>query len=468
MLSGMSKHAPLRMLILKNAFANVIGGLGTAIFNLLLPALVARYLGKLEFTVWNLALQVIVYLQIFGFGLQNAVTRFIAHGHELNDLSDQRKTIKAGLVLTAWFASLALLAVAALVVFYPVIFADIPTPMVNEFRLCIVALGLSAAWQLFALVPNGIFIGIQQNIIPVGAQLLVRLLSLGAILLVLSRWADLTVLSLTFALSGALLVPLCFMAAYRWAGEKIREMGKLDKQRFRELVRYCGTMAAWNVAILLISGLATMLVGYFDFARVAAYSLAVTLITIMAGLQQALMSPLISAGAKLNARAESRDELPALLIRATRLCLIGLLVSVLMIMALGDWFLKIWLGNGYSPDIISLLVVLAIGSMVRNTTVPYAMLLMALNMQKQALVTAFVEGVITLGASVVLGYRMGAMGVAYGALLGSVAGSLSQYLYNFKRTRVLVPDIARYGVRSGAFLVMPLAMILLLMRQYGA
>lgn len=461
---GFTKITPARIIFLKNAFANVIGGLGIAAFNLVLPALVARYLGKLEFTVWNLALQVIIYLQIFGFGLQNAVTRFIAHGHELNDLVDQRKTVKAGLVLATLFTTLAVLAVVLLIVFYPVIFSDIPAIMVGDFRLCIAVLGFSAAWQLFALVPNGVFIGVQQNFIPVAVQLTVRVLSLVVIFFVLKQWSDLTFLSIAFAISGALVVPLSFLAVYRLANDKIKEMGALDLPRFRELRSYCGSMAALYIAILLISGLATMLVGYFDFSHVPAYSLAVTLITIMAGLQQALMSPLISAGAKLNARPESRAELSNLMIRSTRICVIVLFLSVVTIQFFGDWFLKIWLGNGYSPDIIDLLMVLVIGSMVRNATVPYAMLLMALNMQKLALITAFIEGVITLTASVVLGSHLGAMGVAYGALLGSVAGALSQYLYNFKRTRVLVPDIWRYGVQSGAFAVMPIAAIFLLLR----
>lgn len=461
---GFMKITPARVLFLKNALANVIGGLGTAVFNLLLPALVARYLGKLEFTVWNLALQVIIYLQIFGFGLQNAITRFVAHGHELNDLVDQRKTIKAGLILTALFSMLALLAVGLLIVFYPIIFSDIPANMVAGFRVCIAVLGFSAAWQLFALVPNGIFIGIQQNFMPVAVQLTVRAVSLVTIFFILNQWPDLTLLSIALSISGALLVPLSFLAVYRFANDKIKGMGALDLPRFRELRSYCGTMAAWNVAILLISGLATMLVGYFDFAHAAAYSLAVTLITIMGGLQQALMSPLISAGAKLNARAESRAELPDLMIRSTRICLLVMLFSVVMIQFFGDWFLKIWLGNGYSGDIIDLLLVLTIAALIRNTSVPYAMLLMALNMQKQALITSFIEGVIILSASIVLGSRFGAMGVAYGSLLGSLAGTLSLYFYNFKHTRVLVPDIRRYGVQSGAFAVVPIAVILLLMR----
>src|SRR5476649_33324 len=113
--------ASLRNLFLKNAVANVIGGAGSALFNLLLPALVVRHLGKLEFSIWSLALQILIYLQIFGFGLQTAMTKFIAHGYELNDLEDQRKTLKAGLVIVSSFVLLAVVAVIGLVIFYPLL-----------------------------------------------------------------------------------------------------------------------------------------------------------------------------------------------------------------------------------------------------------------------------------------------------------------------------------------------------------
>lgn len=463
-LLGFMKNAPLRVIFLKNAFANVVGGIGAAVFNLLLPALVARYLGKLEFSVWNLALQVVIYLQIFGFGLQNAVTRFFAHGHELNDLQDQKKTVKAGLYLAGMFSCMALVAVAVLIIFYPIIFSDIPPAMVGEFRICIALLGLSAAWQLVALVPSGVFWGLQKNIVPVGAQLLVRIMSIVMIFVVLQQWPSLMWLSLTFAICGALVVPLNFLAMARWATGLVKQALPLDMGRFRELRAYCASMAVWNIAMLLVSGLATMMVGYFDFQRVASYSLALTLITIMIGLQQALMSPLISAGAKLNARAETRAELPPLLIKATRICFAGLLVSIVLIKFFGDWFLKIWLGSGYSDDILSLLLVLAVANMIRNTAVPYAMLLMALNMQKQVQVTVFIEGAITLIASVVFAYQYGALGVAYGALVGAVAGLASNFLINFKRTRILVPDIKAYGLRSGAFLLIPVSVTILLLR----
>ena len=430
----------------------MIGGAGSALFNLLLPALVVRHLGKLEFSVWSLALQVLIYLQIFGFGLQTAMTKYIAHGHALIDIEDQRKTVKAGLVLAGIFALLAAVAVGGLVIFYPLLFSNVPRELVSEFRICIFVLGISAAWQLLSLMPMGLFIGMHRNIIPVTAQLLVRMLSLFMLWVVLQNGAGLLVLSLTMAICGALLVPMNYMAARRWASDLLIQLGALDRVRFREMLGYCGSLAVWNIAMLLVSGVAIMMVGYFDFQRVASYSLAATLITIMIGVQQAIISPLLPAGAKLNAREETRPELAGLLNRSTLICMLSLGLSVLLMKFLGDWFLQLWLGKGYSPDILKILLILAAANLIRNTALPYSMLLLAVNMQKQVQLTVLVEGIVTLIASLTLASSHGAIGIAYGALVGSIAGLLCNYTFNFSKTRLLVPNILKFSIKSGIYI----------------
>ncbi len=62
-----------------NSFINVSGGLGTAAVSLLLPAIVAKYLSAGEFSLWSLALQIIVYVNLLGFGLQLAAARAVSY-----------------------------------------------------------------------------------------------------------------------------------------------------------------------------------------------------------------------------------------------------------------------------------------------------------------------------------------------------------------------------------------------------
>lgn len=447
--------------MLKNAFANVIGGAGTALFNLLLPAMVVRHLGKVEFSLWSLALQVLVYLQIFGFGLQIAVTRFIAHAHELGDIEDQRKTVAAGLMLARRFIALALLAVVLLVLVYPMLFSNVPPEMTTDFRLSVGLLGGSAALQLAALVPAGIFTGMHRNIIPVLLQMSVRFAALFSLWLALIQKTGLVVLALVMAGVSVLIVPISKLAVGRWAGHLHGNLGKVDRARLSELGAYCSSMAVWNIAMLFVSGLATMIVGYLDFQKTGAYSLATSIITIMVGVQQALMSPLLPAGARLNARDETRDQLPQLLIRSTRICLLGLFASVLAIEFLGRPLLEVWLGKQtYVDDVFGLLVILAIANLIRNTALPYAMLLLSVNRQKQVQYTVVIEGSVTLLSSLFLGHLYGAKGVAYGSLIGSLSGVASNFLFNFSKTRVLVPNTLHYSVASLLVLVMPAIAVL--------
>ena len=455
------KTASLRSLFFKNAVANVLGGAGSALFNLLLPALVVRHLGKLEFSVWSLALQVLIYLQIFGFGVQTAMTKFIAQGYELDDVEDQRKTLKAGMVLVSGFVLLAFFAVILLVIFYPMLFSNVPPEFSGEFRMCILLIGTSAAWQLFSLIPMGLFFGLHRNIIPVGGQLFVRMLSLLMLWVVLQQGAGLIALSLTMALCGALIVPLNFLAIKRWALNLTLALAPLDRIRFKELLAYCANLAVWNIAMLLVSGLAIMLVGYFDFSNVPAYSLAATVITIMIGVQQAIISPLLPAGSKLNAREETRGQLSGLLIRATAICIAGLFISVFVLKFFGAALLQAWLGKGYSENILQLLLILAAANMIRNVALPYSMLLLAINMQKEVRLTVIVEGVATLIASLILAYYYAAIGIAYGAVVGAMCGFFCNYIFNFKRTRLLVPDIFKFTLRTGILFVFPVAIFVI-------
>lgn len=429
--------ASLRNLFLKNAIANVIGGAGSALFNLLLPALVVRYLGKMEFSVWALALQILLYLQIFGFGLQTAMTKYIAHGNALSDKSDQRKTVKAGLVLVSGFIMLALVAVGLLALFYPLFFKDVPAELVGEFRLCIVILGISAALQLFALVPSGVFFGLQRNIIPVSGLLLVRMSSLVGIWLVLSNGGSLVELSFVLAGCGMMLLPISFLYTRRWAKSLVEELESIDWQRFQELLRYCGSLAIWSIAMLFVNGVDLVIAGHYDFDMVAPYSLAITAIAILVGVTQAVLSPLVAIGSAAHADREKKGNLPNLLTLASAGCAVFLILTIVIFLFFGKELLALWLDADYVDGVYQLLSVMLFAHALRNLLMPFSLLLVAIAEHKKAFMPAIIEGVFNLTFSLILAPKFGVIGVVYGTLIGSVAGVLSVVVFVANKTPVL-------------------------------
>jgi O-antigen/teichoic acid export membrane protein len=437
----------LRSIFLKNAFANVIGGAGTALFNLLLPALVVRHLDKLEFSVWTLSIQVIAYVHLFGLGLQTVVTYQIAKANANGDEQAQRDSIAASRVLARYFAGVAAVAVVALMIAYPFLFDQVPAQLVGEFRFCIGLLGMSAVSQLLALVPIGAFFGLHRNIIPVAVQLGTRCLSLLTAIVALAYGANLLTLSTCVALCSALLLPVMLWMGKRSASSMFQSTSPAPAGLVPALFKDCAGLAVWNVAMLLVNGIDIVVVGHFSFEKVAAYSLAATAITIFVGVLQAMLNPLVAMGSALSVSAEQHAALRRLLIRASQYCAAFLVAAIVIYMFAGTWLLSFWVGQGYVSDVNAFLLVLLVAHAARNLMAPYAVLLVAVGMQRKALFPALVEGIVNLVASVALASRLGAIGVAYGTLIGAFAGVAASTIFVVNQTGQLVESRARF-VRS--------------------
>lgn len=451
--------ASLRKLFLKNAVANVIGGIGTTLFNLLLPALVVRHLGKLEFSLWSLSLQILIYMQLFGFGLQTAMTKFIAHGNEISDLNDQRKTIKSGLVLVSFFSFFAVLAVGLLAIVYPLFFDNIPADMVGEFRTCITILGMSAALQLFALVPSGMFIGLHRNIVPVGGLLLTRMSSLFFIWLVLSNDGTLVEISVVLAFCGAMILPISYCYAKKWGGELVQNLGKIDWIRCKELFYYCSSLAVWSVAMLFVNGIDLVIVGHYDFEKVASYSLAITAISILVGVMQAVLGPLVAIGSASFAKADKQVRLPKLLTISSASCAIFLIFVIVLFFLFGKVLLALWVDVSYVDDVYTLLSIMLFAHAVRSLLSPYSLLLLSIAEHKKAFMPAIIEGVVNLSFSLMLAPSYGVIGVIYGTLIGAIAGVISALIFVVDRTKILSISRLHFFNRVILFPVVTLGML---------
>jgi O-antigen/teichoic acid export membrane protein len=397
--------------------------------------------------VWTLALQVIVYIQMFGLGLQTVVTYYVAKHNDGSNLADQRTTVRAALALAGYFCVAAAAAVALLVALYPALFGQVPAQLLGDFRIGVALLGLSCVAQLLALVPAGVFAGLHRNIVPVGAQLTVRCLSLMALWWMLRQGAGLLALCVTLAGCGVLLVPLSFAAGKRWAGTLFARGTSLDRSRLKAMFSDCAGLAVWNVAMLLVNGVDVLIVGHFDFNKVAAFSLAATGVTIFVGVLQAVLNPLVAVGSSLGARAGGESGLQRLLVRASIYCALFLMAAIIVFLLCGNRILPYWVGPTYVTDVRAFLLVLLVAHAVRNLMAPYSVLLVAVGLQKKALLPALAEGLVNLSVSLLLAAKFGALGVAYGTLIGALAGVVASVVFVVGQTRELVAS-RMYFVRS--------------------
>lgn len=438
---------------LGNSLVNLIGGLATAGVNVLLPAIVVKHLSTEAFSVWNLALQMLVYVNLLGLGLQTAVARAMAHAVD-NDAGSGHSPemiLRSARSLARWASLLGILVVFGLVAAYPLLFPGLSPALVPDFRWTLLLFGFAAVLQILAQVDMGLFQGLHRNRVFVGVQTLVRLTTVLAVWCGAVAGASLVGLALLMASTSALLWPFMAWVARRtvpWA--RTAAALRPDSACRRELLQYCGTLSVWSVSMMLVNSTGIVIVARLDLLMAGPYAVATTAAAVLVGLLNAALSPLMTTGAGLYANAATRSKLPALLTRATTGTAIALNGLFLFLLCTHDFVLTHWVGASFVKTAGPLMIILVGAHCLRNIAAPYSLMLLASGLQRRALVSAVLESVANLVASALLGVAFGAIGVALGTLVGAIVGVAGTLLLNSPRTPDLTPRPMAFVLRGFA------------------
>jgi O-antigen/teichoic acid export membrane protein len=108
---------------------------------------------------------------------------------------------------------------------------------------------------------------------------------------------------------------------------------------------------------------------------------------------------------------------------------------VLLSILLAHPLLRLWVGEGYAAKALPVLLILAVAQAVRLAGAPYSVMLIATGNQHKGIWSGALEAVVNVTASIWLAHTMGYVGVAWGTLLGAVAGMAALLLYTVPRAQ---------------------------------
>ncbi len=434
-----------KLVLVKNAAANVVRGGAAALVAIALPPFLTRMMNADSFGAWSLVLQLSAFVGYLDFGIQTAVGRFVAGANEKRDAEYRDRIVSTSFAALSAAGALGILGSIAIAEFLPHIFRQIPSALVHDARVAILLVAGSLAVGLPASVFNGIFLGLQRNEIPavvIGGS---RLVSAVGLILVVRHGGNLVSMGLTVAAVNLASYVLQYLLFRRMADGTRVSPKLVSRSAGQDLLNYCISLTVWSFATLLVLGLDLTLVGYFDFRSVAYYAVAATFITFILGLQNALFGALIPVSAVMEAR-NSTSELGAMLISATRYGMFLLLASGVPLLIAARPILSAWVGPDYGVHADLILRVLVIANIVRLSAVPYAMLLVGTGQQRLVIVSPLIEGFSNLLVSIVAGAIWGAVGVAVGTLVGAAIGILCNFVYNMPRSVKIGASRLRYFV----------------------
>ena len=452
----MTKVNPFR--IFKNASANVARGMAAALVALVLPPFLTRSMSPAAYGAWVLILQFSGYISYLDFGIQTAVGRFVAYANERSDRDYRDRIVSTSLVALSVAGVLALIGSFVAALLLPHVFQKMPSDLLEPARIAVLLVAGSLAIGLPFSAFNGVFVGLHRYDIPaitVGGS---RILSAVLLIAVVRYGGGLVSMGIAAMTVNLLSYVIQYAAYRRLAPDMSLNSSLVTHAAFRELFDYCFSLSIWSFAVLLVTGVDLILVGFFQYQEVAFYAVAATLVMFLGGLHNAIFSTLLPSAAALHARGSSAG-LGRMLITSTRYGAFLLLFTGIPLLVWAPEILRVWVGPLYAAHASTYLRVLVVANMIRLCAAPYSVLLIGTAQQRLATVSPVMEGLTNLVASMIGGYYFGALGIAVGTLVGSIVAVLIHFGRNLKRTteiQVSTKDLLRDGLMRPAVCLVPI------------
>lgn len=458
----MSTAPSLTRTVVKNASANLVRLAGSGVVALLLPPFLVRELSKDAYGAWALLLQLTLYVGYLDFGIQTAVSRFVAHAEELNDSEQRDGVFSTAFVMLCAAALLGCVLVIVLAWQLPDMFRQMPPALYQSAQIALLFMGMSFALGLPVAVIHAMFMGLQRHEIPAAVAIANKVaMALFVAAVVLKHWG-LAAMGVGVALANVLSYVGAFVAWRAWASRVQIHLALISRGYMRQISGYSASVVVWMVAMLMISGLDLSIVGIFDYKMTAYYAIAATLTNFVAQAQGAIFSALLPASAVLGARGDGQ-RLGVMLVSSTRYGMLILLAMALPLVVGGHWIIRLWAGADYAQHATLILQVLVIANVVRLCALPYSTLLLGTGQQNKVIASPLAEGITNLVASVVGAHFLGAIGVAVGTLIGAFVSVAFHLFYNMPRTAVIVIDrlrLVKEGLLRPSLCALPFLVLL--------
>ncbi len=425
-----------------NTLANVTRLAVTSLVSIFLPAYLTHQLPVKTYGAWVLILQLSAYVNYLDFGVQTAVSKYIAEYRAKQDERGCSACASAGFAIMLVASGLGALLTLVLVWRVPVIFRTMPVSFFPDVRRAVLFVGLSLSISLATSVFVAIFLGLQRYRIPMMTTIANRLAFGVVMCAAATTHASLATMG-ALAACVNILTAVLQVAMWRRNASHIRvSIHVIDVGLLKGMLRYCSVLLIWSLSAMLISGLDLTVVGHYSFSETAYYAIANAPVAFLLLIVSALMGPVLPA-----ASAQSVGSSPAamgqFLSISTRLSMVGLLLTGLPFLVVGHLILRVWVGPVYAQHSTPFLHILIVANIIRSSCAPFSTIVLATGQQKVATASPVTEGIINLVASVWLVQHLGALGVALGTLIGACAGVAVHFAVSMRFTQ------SRIGIAPG-------------------
>lgn len=447
------RHDRRRRLLAANSAASAARAASNSVVTLILPLVLVVLLPPAKYGAWAVIFSIASYILYLDFGLQSTVSSMVGRSFD-GKLTGRILAIgRSAIHVVLGVAILCLVTATGIALVIASVFPAIPTKLQAEAAIALPLLAFGQGLGLIGGVASSFEAGMQRTVHATAVTVPARLLSAVGVVIGALFNAPLPVIACLFSAPVVAGTGVLVHRVYRPRDPDEDDSGERPRpsELYRPLLGHAGPLAVWNVCVLVVSGVDLAVVGRLNFPAVPAYSIASSVALGIAGLDAALLNPLLPELARLHTSGLSAKFDNALLL-VTRLNASFMLGAALLVAALFPALVSLAPGleGGNAP---ALLLVLLAGNAVRLFLAPLSIAYVAVGAQRRLLWPPVVEATTNLACSIWLGVLLGAIGVAIGTLVGALVGAGLSLLWSLRvaalgglRARQLVPSLLLWPV----------------------
>ena len=386
--------------------------------------LMVKFLDKDAYGLSIIFFQIINYLALFDFGLSSAVIRKLAlhRGDDEKNRLMVNKIMSTGVLVGAGFGLLVVVIGISLAPLLPRAY-DLRPALAAPAVPIVITLSLLVGVQFVQRSLGGIFFAHHRQVIIATPIFVVNLLTIGLTLVLLSQGVGLWtfVYANVFQLVTAFMVQVVLLRMYY--PELRIGVRFYDKELTRSMLGYG--------FFLFLQGLATQVILYTDrlvigkilsLSLVAVFSLTVRIPEVGMNLLSRVTENSLPAVAEIVVR-EGAERARTYFHRIMLLIVVMSVAAFWLMLALDEWFIRLWVG----PDFFAgqKVLVLALIIMVQQTVTRTGIFFLnAKGIARSLSYATLIEAALNLTLSIGLGHWLGMSGILLGTLIAALLTSV--------------------------------------------
>lgn len=451
--------------LIRNVLVNWVAYAVTIGIGFFMSPFLIRQLGDPVYGVWVLISSLIGYLGLLDLGFSPSIVKGVAEHRARGDDEAINRLATGGLIIFGVLGIICLVLSSVVALCFNRLFH---TPLNDSAIACIVfIIGLDIAISFPASVFAAVLRGYERyDLYAAATTLTVIARSVLVVFFVLRGHGLLALAIITFFLDMARLVYL-IRCAYR-----LNPAFRIGREHFhRESMRGLPTSSAYFFLISIGTQLNfftdTVVIGlFFSTASVTIYFIANRLVTYLRELVMEMVGVLMPAMTNLHT-TQDKTRLTELHVLSTKYTLLIALPIAGVLLILGDVFITLWVGSGYTESIL-LLRILTVAVVASLAISPTERVLMGSGQHKVVARFTIVQAVINLLLSLLLVKPLGLVGVALATMTSLVGFAVALFPIYFRSyLKTPLGSFLRRAVLPALVIQAPLIALLLFIKSLG-